>query len=206
MPFGIDFGLEKHTAQLGFPGFGRAVGLLAFAPGQFFRAHGHARAVARHIHARSFGLFLPGLEPGSHGRGHFAHQTLDLPVADLDPGKLEEILAGFRVGVFGRRAIHHARQRRSVSPFQAQGGIGRTMALCPLAIIVALDVNGAKKPGDLQGAALDEPLLGGRLERSVELVHHCLYNRLQQLAGRLENQSPEFLLEDQQALLPRRLT
>jgi hypothetical protein len=78
--------------------------------------------------------------------------------------------------------------------------------LRPWAIIVALDVNGAKKPGDFQGAALDEPLLDGRLERSVELVHHRLDNRLQQLAGGLENQGPEFLLEDQQALLPRRLT
>jgi hypothetical protein len=54
-------------------------------------------------------------------------------------------------------------------------------------------------------AALDQPLGDGRLEGSVELVHHRLNNRLEQLAGGLENQGPELLLEDQQALLARRL-
>ncbi|SPF38298.1 hypothetical protein SBA1_1980003 [Candidatus Sulfotelmatobacter kueseliae] len=205
MPLGIHLGLQKHTTQLGFPGFGRSIGLFAFAPGQFLLAHGHAGAVARHIHERAFRLVLPGLEPRRHSRSHLLHQTLDLTVADLDPGILKEVLAGFCIRVFSRRAIHHPRQRRSVGAFQTQGGIGRTMAPGPLTIIVAQDVNGAEKSGDLQVAALHQPLWDCGLESSVKLVHHRLDNRLEQLAGRLENQGPKLLLEDQQALLARRL-
>jgi hypothetical protein len=79
------------------------------------------------------------------------------------------------------------------------------MALRALAIIVALEVNGAEKPGHLQVAAFDEPLACSRLKRSVELVHDRLEDRLEQPAGGLENQGPELLLEDQQALVARRL-
>jgi hypothetical protein len=79
------------------------------------------------------------------------------------------------------------------------------MALRPLAIIVSLNVNRAKKPRDLQGAAFDEALWCFRLERSVELIHNRLNDRLEQLAGGLENQRPELRLESQQALIATRL-
>jgi len=46
-------------------------------------------------------------------------------------------------------------------------------------------------------AAFDEPLSRSRLERNVELVHDRLDDWLEQLSGGLENQFPEFLLEDQ---------
>ena len=54
-------------------------------------------------------------------------------------------------------------------------------------------------------AAFDEPLLRFWLEGSVELIHNRLNDRLEQLAGGLENQRPELLLEDQYALIAWRL-
>jgi hypothetical protein len=52
--------------------------------------------------------------------------------------------------------------------------------------------------------ALDQALLGPRLEGRIELVHQRLNHRLEQLAGGLEDQFPEISLEGQQ-LLPGRM-
>jgi hypothetical protein len=55
-------------------------------------------------------------------------------------------------------------------------------------------------------AAFDPALLGARLEGSIELIHQRLDHRLEQPAGRPEDQFPKRPFEGQQLLLGRMLT
>jgi hypothetical protein len=66
-------------------------------------------------------------------------------------------------------------------------------------------VHGAKQAGNSQVSALDKALPGARLEGSIELIRQRLNHRLEQSAGRLEDQSPERPFESQQLLLSRLL-
>src|SRR6266403_6288007 len=84
--FLIAAGLGEDSAQFDFAGFGRAVGLLAFAPGQFVRHHRHAGAIDFRVQYRE-GLELRALarfELGGYLRGGAVDQALNLPSFDLD--------------------------------------------------------------------------------------------------------------------------
>jgi hypothetical protein len=144
-------------------------------------------------------------KPSRQLRSHFPDATLDLPVADFDPGILKQVLAGFVVGVFGGGAIDHSAQGRGIGAFQRQGGVGRTMALLAVGVIIPEDMHRAKEAGDFEMSALDKALLGGGLKSSVKLIDQGLHHRLEQFARRLEYQLPEGPFEGQELLLGRRL-
>jgi len=147
----IAFVLGEDAAQIGLAGLGPAVGLLSFSTRQFLLAHGQAGAVAagiKHRGATGFrghGSFLPGLR----GRADSLHQPLHLPGRDLDAAGFPQMfLRLFKARFVRALQADQAGQGRRVASFQAQGRIGRKMALSCLRIkiVVPLDFKGTEDP------------------------------------------------------------
>ena len=123
-------------------------------------------------------MVLQRVQPRPHGRSYGLNQSLDLAITDLDPGIFKQVGAGLNIGVLDRRPQHDPAQGRSISPFQAQGGVGGAMAPLAIPVLIAIKVQGTKQASYSQVSALDQALLGAGLEGVIELVYQGLHDRL----------------------------
>jgi hypothetical protein len=79
-----------------------AASLLAFAPGQFLRNHGHAGAISTDIHhggggALALGRFGGALLPLLGGGAHALDHPLNLPGRDADAAGVQEVSFGLEI-------------------------------------------------------------------------------------------------------------
>lgn len=184
--------LGEDTAQIGLAGFGSAVLLFSFSTGQFLLAHGQAGAVAADIKDRGVAgfrrrwTFLPGLGC----RADPLDQSLQLAGANVNAAGFPQVfLSLFKAGGVGTLQADQPSQRRSVAPFQAQGGIGGKMAppLFGIKIVVALDGEGTENALDLQSRAPLAMLSGLGLVGGIDPVGCLLKEKGDHLGGGFEN-------------------
>ena len=194
MAFFIAFVLGEHAAQISLARLGRAVGLFAFASRQFLPAHGHSGAIAADIQnaripsTRLAGALLPGLRLGSHP----LHHPLDLPGGYLNAARLGQMVLGLLEARFIRPfQTDQPGQSRSISDFQAQGGVGRIMPLffAGMVIVIAPDGEAAKETLHLKGFPAFALFARFGLEGGVAAVGGLLQQHPDQRAGGLENGS-----------------
>jgi hypothetical protein len=184
--------LGEDAAQISLASLGGAVGLFAFASGQFLAAHGHAGAVGADIHdwgaakARLRLPLLPRLGVGSNPLRH----ALDLTGRNLNAARLGQMLLGLLIArLVGSLQAEQPGQSRRITHFQTKSRIGRITALlfALVVIVVALQIKAAKETLDLQAlTAFALFTRFGRVSR-VDSVGRPLQQASYQRAGGFEN-------------------
>ena len=192
MAFFIGLVLGKDAAQVGLARLGAAIGLFARAPRQFLLAHGHSGPVRADIHdghGAAAGLSFPFL-PSLGRRSHPLDQALNLPCADPDAARFQQMVFGLLVtGLVGSLQATQARQRGRATHLQPQRRIGRIMPLlfAFMVVVVALQGEGAKDAIDSEAGPPLVMLARLGLVGGINAVGGPLQQESHQCIGRLVN-------------------
>ena len=187
MAFGVPLVLREDASQISLAAFGRAIGLFAFASGQFFFAHGQVGGVAAHIHDRRgarFGLAI-AFGPSLRGRADALNGPLDLPRRDFDAAGFQQVRLRFlETRLVRPLQADQAEKRRGDSVLQRQGRVGRNVA-APFrrgVVIIPSQLAAAEDAVHLNGLAAFEMQAGRSLKRRVDPVGGLLQQHFKKLA------------------------
>ena len=187
--------LGEHAAQIDRPGFGWAVGGLAFAASQFFWDHRHAGAIGADIpdgprRALALARCDGPLRPLLGGTAHALNHPLNLAGRPREAAGLVPVPLGLEVGGFvGPLQAEPLGQGRGVAHRQAQGGLCwvMTQGLACMVIVIAAQLEAAQNPLPPKGYLALAHLPGLGLVSRVNALRCWLEPPAHQIIGRLEN-------------------